>query len=85
MVSVNQKNFAKLSDLQRPAPTCTLQISVTVNGNTSLNTDEYGALFSPYSVVFHSVQCSGITSVAQTVYFAVNCFSFAKRFINGLV
>ena len=26
-----------------------------IYGNTSLNTDEYGALFSPYSVVFYAV------------------------------
>ena len=29
-----------------------------VYGNTSLNADEYGELFSPYSVLFHPVHAS---------------------------
>ena len=32
-----------------------VKILIAINGKTSLNTDEYGALFSPYSVVFYSV------------------------------
>ena len=32
-----------------------LRLVKTINGNTSLDTDEYGALFSLYSVVFHPV------------------------------
>ena len=32
-----------------------IKTRMDIYGNTSLNTDEYGALFSPYAVVFYAV------------------------------
>ena len=44
-----------------------IKTRIDINDNTSLNTDEYGALFSPYSVVFYPVDC---------IFFLRCCFNY---------
>ena len=42
-----------------------IKTHIAIYGNTSLNTDEYGELFSPYSVVFHEVLIQRRTTYSQ--------------------
>ena len=44
----------KLRTIKKPRP-IRVKTCILINGNTSLNTDENGGLFSPYSVVFYAV------------------------------